>query len=364
MTLRWAWDWWVVAIVVLPLLALCVHALLRARSGEERTQWSWMRRTAMVLCLGVVAVAPAIPAEETEVGTNADVFFVVDRTGSMAAEDYDGEAPRLEGVRSDMAGIVEAMPGARFSILAFDSQTTRELPLTSDGRAVGTWVDTLRQEVTYYSGGSSIDRPRQDLTDALARAQESNPGNVRLVFVLSDGENTAGDTSQHQLPGAWSDSAGLVDAGAVLGYGTADGGNMRNYDGTDRTGPGSGAPYITDDATGEAAVSTIDEANLRTVAEQLGVPYEHRTEPGGAADLVAGIDVESIARADGRQNVDVYRDVWWPAMYVLVALLAWEAFELAGRMRQTFGDGPSGRATARPGGHAPAGTGPARGGRP
>ncbi|MGC5614870.1 vWA domain-containing protein [Georgenia sp. Z1491] len=336
MTLRWAWDWWIVALVALVLLAICVHGLLRARSSDEGTQWSWVRRTGMVLCVVVVGMAPAIPAEETEVGTNADVFFVVDRTGSMAAEDYEDAQPRLAGVRADMAEIVESMPGARFSIVAFDSQATRELPLTSDARAVGTWVDTLRQEVTYYSGGSSIDRPRQSLTEALARAEESSPGNVRLVFVLSDGENTAGDTSQQQLPGAWSDSAPYIDGGAVLGYGTADGGQMRSYDGTERTGPGTTAPYIIDDSTGEPAISTIDEANLRTVAEELGVGYEHRTQPGGLDQLVAGIDVEAIARVDGRQNVDVYRDVWWPAMYVLVALLAWEAFELARRMRATF----------------------------
>ncbi|MGC5627622.1 vWA domain-containing protein [Georgenia sp. Z1344] len=359
MILRWAWDWWVVALVALPLLAICVHGLLRARGSQENTQWSWVRRAAMVLCLVVVALAPAVPAEETEVGTNADVFFVVDRTGSMAAEDYDGEEPRLAGVRADMAEIVSSMPGARFSIVAFDSQATRELPLTSDARAVGTWVDTLRQEVTYYSGGSSMDRPRQNLSEALARAAENNPGNVRLVFVLSDGENTAGDTSQQQLPGAWSDSAGYVDGGAVLGYGTTDGGQMRSYDGTERTGPGTTSPYITDDSTGEPAISTIDETNLRAVAEELGVEYLHRTEPGGLDAVVEGIDVEAIARADGRQNVDVYRDVWWPAMYVLVLLLAWEAFEIARRMRGTFDSGSVRRAALAA--RAGSGAGPGRG---
>ena len=346
MILRWAWDWWLVLLVVLPLLALCAHGLWRSRRSSDHTEWDWVRRALMVLCLGVVMVAPAVPASETEVGTNADVFFVVDRTGSMAAEDYNGEDPRLAGVRADMAEIVEDMPGARFSIIAFDSQATSELPLTSDGRAVRSWVDTLRQEVTYYSGGSSIDRPRQALAEALARAQEANPGNVRLVFMFSDGENTSGDTTGQQIPGAWTDSAGLVDAGAVLGYGTAEGGTMRSYDGTDRTGPGTTAPLIMDDSTGEPAISRYDEANLQSVADQLGLPYEHRTAPGGLEELVGGIDIAEIAREDGRQHVDVYRDAWWPAMYVLAALMAWEAFMIAMRVRATTSTGRNRSRTA------------------
>lgn len=346
MILRWAWDWWLVLLIVLPLLALCAHGLWRSRKSSDNTEWDWVRRALMVLCLATVMVAPALPAAETEVGTNADVFFVVDRTGSMAAEDYDGEDPRLAGVRADMAEIVGDLPGARFSIIAFDSQATSELPLTSDGRAVRSWVDTLRQEVTYYSGGSSIDRPRQALSEALARAQEANPGNVRLVFMFSDGENTSGDTTGQEAPGAWTDSAGLVDAGAVLGYGTSEGGTMRSYDGTDRTGPGTTSPLIMDDSTGEPAVSRYDEANLLGVADQLGVPFEHRVEPGGLEELVGSIDIEEIAREDGRQRVDVYRDAWWPAMYVLAALMAWEAFAIATRVRATMTTGRQDRGTS------------------
>lgn len=329
MILRFAWPWWLVLLVFGTMLVLALRSWWRWR-GEGRGP-DWLRRAGMVLCAAVVALAPAVPASTQRVATTMEVFFVVDRTGSMAAEDYGGGRPRLEGVRHDVAALVDATAGARYSIIAFDSQATRQLPLTSDARAVGAWAETVRQEITGYSAGSSVDRPLTVLQEALTGARERNPGNVRVVFLLSDGENTAGAES---ADGAWADLAPLVDGGAVLGYGTPEGGRMRVYDGTERTGAGTDAPFIVDGTRpgSPPAVSRIDETTLRRVAAELGVPYAHRTGPGPVADLVAGIDVEEIVTADGRAEVVTYRDVWWPAAVTLAGLLAWEAYALAGAL--------------------------------
>lgn len=336
MILRMVWPVWALVIVVGPLLALCVHAWLRARRTQDGTEVAWLRRGGMVLSTLLIGLAPAVPAATETVETNAEVFFVVDRTGSMAAEDYDGGRPRLDGVRHDLVALMEALPGARYSVIGFDSQAARQLPLTTDSRAVRSWAETLRQEITWYSAGSTIDRPVAALTQALEAAAERNPANVRLVFLLSDGENTDGDNSSSTAQeGAYAALAPLVDGGAVLGYGTAEGGQMRSYDGTDASGPGTDAPWITDDTQpgSPPAVSRIDETNLRRVAEDLGVEYTHRIEPGPVDQLVAGIDVEEIA-ADGRRDIDTYRDVYWPAAALLAVLTAWEAFELAARWRR------------------------------
>lgn len=106
---------------------------------------------------------------------------------------------------------------------------------------------------------------------------------------------------------------------------------MRSYDGTANSGPGTDAPYIVDPATGEAAVSVIDEGQLRTVAADLGLDYDHRISPDGVDHLVSGIDVAEIAE-DGRRDVRHYADVYWPAAALLALLLAWEAWELTREM--------------------------------
>ncbi|TRW46960.1 vWA domain-containing protein [Georgenia yuyongxinii] len=337
MILRMVWPAWALLLVLGPLLALCVAGWWRARRSEGRGG-GWLRRAAMVLATLVIGLAPAVPAETTRVETNAEVFFVVDRTGSMAAEDYDGAQPRLAGVRHDLVALVEALPGARYSVIGFDSQASRQLPLTTDARAVRTWAETLRQEITRFSAGSAVDRPRDALTEALTGAATRNPGNVRLVFVLADGEDTSGADDPSGGTAGFAELAGLIDGGAVLGYGTTAGGRMRSYDGTESTGPGTAAPWILDEASpgSPPAVSRIDETNLRRLAAALGVPYAHRIAPTPVADLVAGIDVEELA-ADGRRDVRTYRDVLWPAAAVLAVLVAAEAFAQAARWRRLSG---------------------------
>ena len=83
------------------MLILCTVLLIR----RPRQRAGLGRRLLMVLLLLVVALRPVTPIEgEQTQRMNANVFFVVDRTGSMNAEDYAGEQPRLEGVKADMSG--------------------------------------------------------------------------------------------------------------------------------------------------------------------------------------------------------------------------------------------------------------------
>ncbi|ACQ82202.1 von Willebrand factor type A [Beutenbergia cavernae DSM 12333] len=347
MTLRMLWPLWVIVIVFGPLLALTIWQAVRHTGGRRR---DWFRRAGIVAGVVVIGLCPAVPDRQGQtLQSNAELFFVVDRTGSMAAEDWNGGAPRLDGVRNDLVALTEAMAGARYSIIGWDSQATRQLPLTTDARAVRSWADTLRQEVSAYSAGTAVDRPLEALRDALEGAAERNPGNVRLVFFLSDGENTNGDDSAAGEMASYEELAPLVDGGAVLGYGTSEGGRMRMYDGTDATGAGTDAPFITDPTQSGSpdAISRIDETTLRTIAEQLGVEYSHRIEPSSVDSLVSGIDVQDIA-SDGRREVTTYTDVYWPAALVVALLLAWEAWSIGRSVpAATRGDDDGRRARAR-----------------
>lgn len=347
-------DGWLLVLLV-PVLVLTVGLALR---GAPRERGRWWVRTVTVLTLLGMGLGPSVPGQtDQELGVAVEIFFVVDRTGSMAAEDWGDGRPRLDGVRRDVADLVAAIPGARYSVIAWDSEATRQLPLTTDARAVRTWAQTFHQEITAYSSGSLVDRPLDALTTALQGAAERNPGHVRLVLFLSDGEQTTPG-----VPASFAHLAPLVDGGAVLGYGTASGGPMRSYDGS--VDPDPDAPYILDGNGDDAprAVSAIDERALRTVADQLGVPYLHRPGPGASAgsgvaqgtegtagtastagpddgasdnqgdapdreltDLVTRVDAEEIA-TDGRRVRPVWNAVIWPFGVVLVGLLSVEVW--------------------------------------
>ncbi|MBI9115811.1 vWA domain-containing protein [Sanguibacter suaedae] len=312
--------------VVGPLLVFtAVLAVRAARRWHSPTSGfgGWTRRFLMVLLLAAIGLGPSVPRTGVDTTVTAvDVFFVVDLTGSMAAEDYDGQKQRLDGVRADMQGITADIPGARYSIIAFDSQASRQLPLTTDARSVATWAQTAQREITMYSSGSLVDRPLDELTSALTGAAEQNPSNVRLVFFMSDGENTAEGTRR-----SYGDLARLVDGGAVLGYGTQEGGRMKEYDPVYANGGSPEGGYITDPTQPGTpdALSVIDEAELQAIAAELGIPYVHRTAPTETAPLTADVDPEQIA-ADGRRTLTSYHLVLWPLALLLAGLLALEAW--------------------------------------
>lgn len=308
---------WASIPLFLILLGLCI-ALLVAR---PRQRVDWLRRTLMVLLLAVVALRPVTPldGQQTE-RMNANVFFVVDRTGSMNAEDYDGDHRRLDGVRADMDRIMGMTEGARYSIIAFDSTAAAQLPLTTDAGAAKAWIDTLTTEPTDFSKGSNVDRPLRTLLSALSETKREDPDSSILVYMLTDGENTDGRDSE-----PFGQANSMIDGGAVLGYGTPEGGAMKAQGGR------NDGEYITG-PDGSRGISKIDEKQLQKIAADLGVPYLHRTDPDAPIDgTMKGITLRPIPIDEGK-DVGSYEDWYWVASIPLAALFIWELGALTYRL--------------------------------
>ncbi len=109
-----------------------------------------------------------------------------------------------------------------------------------------------------------------------------------------------------------------VSGGAVLGYGTEEGGRMRIYTGRESMLD----QFIQDPETEQDAVSRIDEDALRSIADDLDVAYVHRTDPGGIEDLAAGIADD--ARRERAEARDGDRRLYWLAAFGVVALALWQ----------------------------------------
>jgi Ca-activated chloride channel family protein len=270
MTLQPILPWWLFLPVITAALGFLAWRLLleRRRPGNQ----SSVRRGLLVLLLLAAALRPGMPGGSARAATaDLNVFFVVDTTSSMVAEDYGNAAPRLKGVRQDIMSIARELPGARFSVITFDTDAHVRMPLTTDTSALETIIVILQPQVTAYAKGSSITAARGMLAERLAAAKHNHPGRPRLVFYLGDGEQTSAEE-----PAPLQLHDGLLAGGAVLGYGTSGGGRMKENTGLESDGD---APYIQDTTAGAGkdAVSAIDEGRLREVAAQLGVPYVHRS---------------------------------------------------------------------------------------
>ena len=337
-------TWWILVFLVsaaLVVLLVVSRRRLNRDRAEPTARRAWWRRLAIVVVMTLAMAGPAIRGSEAISVSNVEIYMVVDRTGSMAAEDYQGKGPdgvdqsastRLDGVRADMRAIREAFPDSRFSIIALDNTAARELPLTHDTNAVDAWIGSFKQEVTGHSVGSSLEVALPVLGLTLAQARQSDPKDIRLVYIFSDGEATDNGRGAQAADNAgisWQSLAGLVDGGAVLGYGSTEGGKMRSYDGSPSTGEHTQSDYITDGQGGQPGVSKIDADELQKVAKDLGLPYFHRT--GGSGDdptsKFTNLDIEAVT-SDGRAKTNARVYLTWPLGLIAFGLLLWEILDL------------------------------------
>lgn len=312
---------WLLAVIGVAGLAFIVLGVM---DGRDRLV-SWLRRTLMLLMVIAMGLAPAVAVKTTSTTSNLAVYFVIDATGSMAAEDYNGSEQRLEGVRADALAVVQSLPSAHYAIVEYSSIATQQLPLTSDKQAVATWLEVYDRELTDYSAGSSINRPVETVVDVVERMAQSNPEYVPIVILMTDGESTdASDSSRGEAPefGSWS---GLFDGGMVLGYGTEQGGKMERNDSWSIE-----SEYI-EDPNGGDAISRADLGALTTIADQIGVPFYHRTSPGGIDEIVGAIDADTLLEEATDENY--YSPVIWPFAIVFALLMAWEIAHLVPHLR-------------------------------
>lgn len=318
-----------VAVVVIGVLALglCVWQLVTMRGRRL----AWLRRSLLVLLAVAMAFRPALPGGEVPTASvSARVFVMVDTSQSVAAEDWGGE-PRLTGMQEDVVEIARAFAGADISVISFDSQASLRVPLTDDGSAVIEMVRALRPEIAQQSRGTSVAVAAELLHSELERSEADDSASPAIVFYLGDGEHTA-----EEPPASFQDSAGLIDQGLVLGYGTEQGGRMRisSFDAAEQD------RYLQDPAGGDA-VSRIDEGQLGQIADQLGITYLHRAPGLPLADALG-----PMAALDAEANLDRTEEArleiaWWFGVPIAL-LLAWEGFSLARSLRTTRGILPKG----------------------
>jgi Ca-activated chloride channel family protein len=289
---------------------------------------AWLRRGLLVALLFVALLRPGLPGGSAEAAaSDLNVFFVVDTTTSMVAEDYGQGKPRLDGVRQDVMAIAEQLPGARYSVITFDTDGHVRMPLTTDTLALDTITSVLEPQVTSYAKGSSITAAREVLAERLVAARDTHPDRPRLVFYFGDGEQTSS-----QEPGPLQLDVGLVGGGAVLGYGTPAGGRMKENTGRASDGGAEDAPYVQDG--GADAVSRIDEGRLRTIASQLGVPYVYRSAGDPAEPMMQQARPGVLEHTQDAASLPGRTELYWVFAGGAFALALLEASNLIRRFRE------------------------------
>ena len=329
-------------VVVLGIIAVlgALFVFLSAKRATRRHVMDVLRRFLIVVAVIIMGAGPSIPGEAQEVTSTLEVYFVIDRTGSMAAEDWDGAKPRIDGVRNDVAIMMNILTGSRFSIMSWDSRAHTDLPLTSDASAVVSYMDSFDRELSSSSQGSSVNRPAQDIAKLLKKNKERHPQNVRALFVFTDGE-TSNQNHWTSAPSGeasdWDAVKEYIDGGLVLGYGTEEGGPMKVLRlGNSEAQSDDDDGYIHDlsQPGNPIAISKIDEAALQSAASRIGVDYVHSPDKSAIESHARTILEGASEIAEQRNMKDTYRYIIWPFALLLGGLLAWEGANLALRAQQ------------------------------
>ncbi len=290
---------------------ICIILLCFKRKGF----FHYIRQIIIVLLLFAINLRIMVPNPDAPtVKTDVDVLFVVDNTISVLAEDYGEEkGRRIDAIRNDCSYIMEQLPGASFSVVAFGDNVKTLLPYTADTTNVQQALKTLNGQATLYATGTAFDPVLTYLKEFL----DTDNDHYQVVFFISDGEITKDEKLK-----SYPDLEDYIDTGAVLGYGTEEGGPMLAvaFTGDDTA---DYIDYYDDNFHLQKAISVIDEDNLKSIASDMGVDYVHMTEQSKIDDTLADIKKAIEEKAGQKQDdfMSAYSDTYFYLLIPLVFLL-------------------------------------------
>lgn len=297
---------WLMAII-------CIALVICKRKGK----FAYIRQIIMIILLFMINLRMMIPTD-VEVSTkriDANVFFVIDNTISMVANDCAGGTTRMDALKADCNNITGSLSGARFSLITFANISKLVFPLTESTSFVNSCIKGIGVTNELYAKGSSMNICKDMLVELVKAAHEKNTGKV-IVFFISDGEITNGDTLD-----SFKKAAKYIDGGAVLGYGTSKGGNMYIKD------------YFSDDLVAiedkseypyEKAVSKIDEENLKAIAKDMDIEYINMTTENKLDTVIDNIKKDTALLGDEDSRLDGYKDIYFIFIIPLVGMLVYE----------------------------------------
>ena len=277
-------------------------------------------RVVIILLIFIINARPMIPEGEAMVPeVDVNILFVIDTSVSMRALDYRGNKERMEGVIKDCCYIVEKLENCKFSIITFGDMAKRTFPFTTDTLALEAELKALTTENDTYARGSSLNIVKNVLENTLKKEKERQKSDAKfMVFFISDGEITIeGETLE-----SFESLEKYIDNGAVMGYGTENGGKMvSSAFANDPFSPYYYKYYYDDKSQKITAISKLDEANLKQLAKDLNIDYIHMEKQSNIQNKINEIQ-QSIYKAEDEEKPSVtYKDTYYYFAVPLLILL-------------------------------------------
>lgn len=293
---------WVMAII-------CLFFLFLKRKGKV----NYIRQILIIILLFIINMRIMIRGDDVPaVMPKVDVLFVVDNTISMLAEDYDGDGRRMDAVKNDCQYITEQFPGASFCVVTFGDSVQTMIPYTVDANMAVETIGLLRGQPKYYAQGTSLN----EVMGAMEQTLNDGRENYKILFFISDGEVINSEKLK-----SYKGLDRYVDAGAVLGYGTEQGGPMKTVEYMEEKP--EYLYYYDDNYDKKLAISRIDEGNLKSIASDFGIGYVHMTDQSEIDSIIKDLQakVDNLEIEKDMESKEGYKDIYYLFVIPLVLLL-------------------------------------------
>jgi Ca-activated chloride channel family protein len=235
-------------------------------------------------CLIVALAGPVwIDRKKSYLNRGMDIMIVLDESPSMLAQDFQPEH-RFEAARTVIREFVRGRENDSIGLVTFGEQAVLRVPPTVDYQAVLRSLEELTIEG--LSDGTAIGL---GLSLAVLHLSAS-PAPGRVIILLTDGENNAGEIGPEQAALAAQELGTRI---YTVGIGRE----------------GEAVMEVTDPSSGRTIRGVyrgrFDEGLLRAIAERSGGRYFHASSPGVLKAIFDEID--SLERTERRARIVVER---------------------------------------------------------
>lgn len=266
----------------------------------------------IIILIFIINLRIMFPTNNSDtISNNLDVLFVIDNTISMNAEDYQNNKTRLYAVKKDCNYIIDKLYGARFSLITFSNSARVVTPFTTDVNMTREAIDMMNPIDELYAKGSSLNTPIETILSSLKNYQK-NDGRKKIIFFISDGEITDSSTLN-----SYNEISKYIDDGAVMGYGTQNGGYMKTNNKYSKQDD-----YIMDytDYKYAKAVSKIDEENLKQIAKDINIDYINMSKQSMINNKIKSIQ-KSVKSKFQTEQKNSYDDTYYYFVIPLLVLM-------------------------------------------
>ncbi len=269
-----------------------LHQLAGGR--RHSAQHSTLQRALAVVLWLLVVLACARPQWVGEPiplqNEGRDLLLAVDLSGSMEIQDmqYRGRnLPRIDVVKAVIGDFVDQRKGDRLGLILFGDNAYLQAPLTFDLKTVKQLLDEAQLG---FAGRKTA------IGDAIAlgiKRLQARPDSARVLILLTDGENTAGEIQPRQA----ADLAALAGV-KIYTIGVASDQEIDN-----------GFGFF---SQSQKASADLDEGALNYIAEKTGGQYFRARDMNDLSNIYATLNKLETIKQDERVFRPIQSLFHWP----------------------------------------------------